>query len=186
METVNSTSTTSAEKFARAVRASKRARWDIDRDVIRGRTFDVAKKFLPDGLTLVRDLDFLRPEERRFLGQVEGRTYANIFGLVERFINAKVLELAKDYLFDDQTALEGLIRFSDEELKHQELFRRIEVLAGREMPAGYVFVPKPNDVAGVVLQKSTWAVLALTLDIELFTLLHYKETLEPDAEVDPL
>lgn len=188
MQTVNlvSSSSTANASFARAVSASKRARWDIDADVIRGRTLQPSHKFLPDGLSLVQDLDFLREDERRLLGQIQGRTYANMFGLVERFINAKVLEIAKDYFFGDQTALEGLIRFSDEELKHQELFRRIEVLAGREMPAGYAFVPTPNEVASVVLQKGTWAVLALTLHIELFTQQHYLESIQPDGEMDPL
>jgi hypothetical protein len=186
MHVVSSATKSSTEKFARAVSASKRARWDIDIDVIRGRTLDTSKKFLPDGLSLVQDVQFLREDERRFLGQIQGRTYANIFGLVERFINAKVLEIAKDYFFADQTALEGLIRFSDEELKHQELFRRIEALAGQEMPDGYVFVPTPNGVAGAVLQKSTWAVLALTLDIELFTQQHYLESIKPDENLAPL
>jgi hypothetical protein len=179
-------SPTSTEKFARAIRASKRARWDIDADVIRGRTFDTAKKFLPDGLSLVERLDFLSADEKRFLGQIQGRTYANVFGLVERFINAKVLELSADYLFSDQTALEGLIRFSDEEIKHQELFRRIERMTAETMPAGYTFSPDPNEVAKVVLQKSTWAVLALTLHIELFTQKHYLESIEPDADLSPL
>jgi hypothetical protein len=37
-----------------------------------------------------------------------------------------------------------------------------------------------------VLGKSTWAVLALTLDIELFTQLHYRESIDPDAELSEL
>ena len=40
------------ERYARAVDASKRVRWDIEKDVIRGRRFDTAQKFLPDGLSL--------------------------------------------------------------------------------------------------------------------------------------
>jgi len=36
--------------------------------------------------------------EKRFVSQIQGRTYANIFGLVERFINAKVLELSRDHV----------------------------------------------------------------------------------------
>ena len=59
--------------------------------------------------------------ERRFVSQIQGRTYANIFGLVERFINAKVLELSHEHWFGDQVALEALVRFSDEELKHEQL-----------------------------------------------------------------
>jgi hypothetical protein len=172
--------------YARAVRASKSVRWEIERDVIRGRQLEREHKYLPDGLSLVTKLGFLSADERRFVSQIQGRTYANMFGLVERFINAKVLELSRDYLFDDQVALEGLIRFSDEELKHQELFRQVEQLAGHDMPAGYRFVPEPNEVARVVLAKSTWAVLALTCHIELFSLAHYKQSIEPDAQLSPL
>ena len=36
---------------------------------------------------------------------------------------AKVLELSEDHWFGNQVALEALVRFSDEELKHQALFR---------------------------------------------------------------
>ena len=85
---------------------------------------------------LVDELPFLPTAERRFMSQVQGRTYANLFGLVERFINAKVLEVSRDHWFGDQSALEALVRFSDEELKHQELFRRVEALAAEGMPAG--------------------------------------------------
>ena len=173
-------------RYERCIAISKRVRWDIDKDVIRGRSFNPADKFLPDGLTQVRNFDFLTAEEKRFLSQVQGRTYANIFGLVERFINAKILELSRNYWLGDQIALEALVRFSEEELKHQELFRRIEAMASEVMPEGYTFMPKPNDVAQAVLASSTWAVLALTLDIELFTQLHYRESIEPDEELSPL
>jgi hypothetical protein len=37
-----------------------------------------------------------------------------------------------------------------------------------------------------VLSKSTWAVLALTLDIEMFTLLHYRESIDPDTQLSDL
>jgi hypothetical protein len=173
-------------RYARCIAVSKRVRWDIDEDVIRGRKFDRAEKFLPDGLSMVQELGFLTAEEKRFISQVQGRTYANMFGLVERYINAKVLELARNYEMTDQVALEALVRFSDEELKHQELFRRIEALAKQAMPEGYFFIPKPNDVAAAVLSKSTWAVLALTLHIELFTQAHYQQSVEPDETLSPL
>jgi len=174
------------ERYARAVDASKRVRWDIEKDVIRGRRFDTAQKFLPDGLSLAAEFTTLSPGERRFVSQIQGRTYANMFGLVERFITAKVLEISHDHWLGDQVALEALVRFSDEELKHQELFRRIETMVKDAMPEGYCFIPKPNDVAAAVLSKGTWAVLALTLHIELFTQLHYRQSVEPDDGLSPL
>ena len=174
------------DRYAKAVATSKRIRWDIDRDVIRGRSFDFSKKFLPDGLSKIDRLDFLTAGERRLLSQIQGRTYANMFGLVERFIAAKVLEMTADHRLGNQNALEALVRFSDEELKHQELFRRIERMSGANMPEGYTFLPEPNAVASAVLSKSTWAVLALTCHIELFVLAHYRESIGEDDDVSEL
>jgi hypothetical protein len=175
-----------SDRYARCVQTSKRVRWDIDEDIIRGRSFDTAHKFLPDGLSLADAFTTMSAAEKRFVSQIQGRTYANIFGLVERFINAKVLELSEDHWFGDQVALEALVRFSDEELKHQALFRRIDTMAGDVLPDGYRFDVDPNAVAHAVLGKSTWAVLALTLDIELFTQLHYRQSIDPDTELSEL
>jgi hypothetical protein len=173
-------------RYARCVEVSKRVCWEIDRDVIRGRTLDHSKKFLPDGLSKVGELEFLEGPERRLLSQIQGRTYANIFGLVERYITAKMLELSHEHWLGDQAALEALVRFTDEEIKHQELFRRMEEMTAPGMPAGYTFLPQPNDVAAAVLSKCTWAVLALTCHIELFTQVHYRESIEPDGELSAL
>jgi len=173
-------------RYAKCVEVSKRVHWEIDRDVIRGRTLDHSKKFLPDGLSKVGDLEFLDAAERRLLSQIQGRTYTNIFGLVERYITAKMLELSHEHWLGDQAALEALVRFTDEEIKHQELFRRMEAMTAPDMPAGYTFLPQPNDVATAVLSKCTWAVLALTCHIELFTQGHYRESIEPDGELSEL
>jgi hypothetical protein len=117
---------------------------------------------------------------------VQGRTYANMFGLVERFIGAKMLEVSRDHWLGDQAALEAIVRFTDEELKHQALFRRIEQLAGSDMPAGYRFDVSPNDVAAFVLGKCTWAVLALTCHIELFSQAHYRASIDAATDLSPL
>src|SRR4029077_5345306 len=91
-------------RYARCIQTSKRVRWDLEEDVIRGRRFDAAHKFLPDGLSLSDAFTTLSPDEKRLVSQIQGRTYANIFGLVERFINAKILELSRDYWLGDQVA----------------------------------------------------------------------------------
>jgi hypothetical protein len=178
--------TPDTSRYARIVKASKKSAWEIDRDVLCGRVFDFNHKFLPDGLSMVDQLMFLTEAERRALSQVQGRTYAYLFGLVERFIGAKVLDQTRDHYLGDQNALEALVRFGDEEIKHQELFRRVEALIARGMPGGYSTVAEPNAVASVVLSKSTWAVLALTCHIELFVQSHYEQSIDTDPSLSPL
>jgi hypothetical protein len=177
---------TGVNRYQRCIETSKRVRWDIESDVIRSRRFDPTHKFMPDGLTLAPIFTTLSDDEKRFVSQIQGRTYASVFGVAERFVNAKVLELSQDHWFGDQTALEALVRFSDEELKHQALFRRIETLIDEALPPGYEFVADANEVARAVLEKCTWAVLGLTLDIELFTQLHYRQSIEADEALSPL
>jgi hypothetical protein len=174
------------ERYAKCIEGSKRIRWDIDKDVIRGREFDFSKKFLPDGITQLDQLPFLTGDHVRFLSQIQGRTYCSMFGFVERFITAKILEISRDHWLGDQIALEALVRFCDEELKHQELFRRLELMTAEGMPEGYNFPHDPNQVAAAVLSKSTWAVMTLIYEIELFTQEHYKQSIEPDENLDPL
>ena len=175
-----------SSRYAKCIEVSKRIRWEVERDVIRGRKFDFTRKFLPDAISKLDRLEFLGTDERRLLSQIQGRTYANMFGLVERFISAKMIDVCRGHSLGDQTALEALVRFTDEEIKHQELFRRIERMTAEGMPAGYRFVPQPNDVASFVLGKSTWAVLALICHIELFVLAHYHQSIAPDTDSSEL
>lgn len=175
-----STTADPAPKYARCLDASRRVRWDIDRDVIRGRHFDFAKRFLPDSLSRAAELEQLLPQERCFLSQVQGRSYANMIALLERFIAAKGSELARSHALGDQVAFEALVRLTDEELRHQTLFRRVDEMLAAQMPAGYTFLAQPDRVAQVVLAKSDWAILALTLHIELFTQAHYRTCMDAD------
>ncbi|WP_416739368.1 hypothetical protein ACM1ZW_22305 [Pseudomonas sp. NFX71] len=175
-----------ADRYAQIVRSSKKAEWQIDRDLLQDRRFDFSRKFLPDGLSQIDRLTFLNADEARLLSQIQGRTYAFIFGLVERFISAKMLDQGRGHVFDDQLAIEALVRFSNDEIKHQELFRRVETMIGSQMPAGYRQVADPNDVARAVLASSTWSVLALTCHIELFVQTHYVKSIAPREELCPL
>ena len=173
-------------KYTRVIKASKAVHWEIEEDVIKGRSFDLSKKYLPDGLSLVSEMTTLSDDERRLVSQIQGRTYANVFGLVERFITAKLLEVGREHSLGDQNALEALVRFSDEEIKHQTLFRRISEMMTAAMPDGYRFDVDPDMVARAVLSRSTWAVLMLTLHIELFVQNHYRQSIEPDGNLSEL
>jgi hypothetical protein len=173
-------------RYAQIVRLSKKSEWQIDRDVMQDRQFDFSRKFLPDGLSRVDTLAFLPARDARLLSQIQGRTYAYIFGLVERFISAKMLDQGRAHALDDQHALEALVRFTNDEIKHQELFRRMEEMISEQMPPGYRQTANPSDVAKAVLAASTWSVLALTCHIELFVQSHYVESIYQIAELCPL
>ena len=62
-----------AQRYAKTIEVSKRIRWDIDRDVIRGREFDLSHRFMPDGLSLVDELPFLVVAEPVVLGRAQCR-----------------------------------------------------------------------------------------------------------------
>jgi hypothetical protein len=97
-----------------------------------------------------------------------------------------MLDQGRAHVFDDQLALEALVRFSNDEIKHQELFRRMETMIAAQLPAGYRQVADPNDVARAVLAASTWSVLALTCHIELFVQTHYSQSIAPREDLCPL
>ena len=173
-------------RYAQVVRISKKSEWQIDRDLLKDRQFDFSRNFLPAGLSRVDTIPFLDASDQRLLSQIQGRTYAYLFGLVERFISAKMLDQSRAHALDDQHAVEALVRFTNDELKHQELFRRVEQMIAAQMPPGYRQVADPSDVARAVLAASTWSVLALTCHIELFVQSHYVESIVSDANLCPL
>ena len=146
-------------------------------------TLDFSRKFLPDGLSLVDRLDFLPPHDARLLSQIQGRTYAYLFGLVERFISAKMLDQTRAHILGDQHALEGLVRFSGEELKHQELFRRLEQMIGAQLPAGYTWPRIRTKSRASCSARARGPCSALTCHIELFVQAHYEQSIEPRAEI---
>ena len=168
-------------RYAKVIEVSKRVRWEIERDVIRGRDFAFDQNFLPAGLSLVDELDV--PDgaaEAALLSQVQGRTYANMFGLVERFIGAKMLEVSREHALGDQAAFEALVRFTDEELKHQALFRRIERDARRATcrPATASPPSRTRSPARCSSQVAPGRCSALTCHIELFIQAHYRASID--------
>ena len=166
--------------------ASRACPWEVERDVIRGRTFDRAGKFMPDGLSHAARLDFLVRDERMLFSQIQGRTYANTFKLLERAIGANTLELSRSQVLGDQERLDALVSATQDEVKHQALFGRIDQMMAGAMPQGYRCVARANEFAWIVLGRSRWAVLALTHMIELVTQAHYHESIAPDPTLSAL
>lgn len=76
--------------------------------------------FLPGGLSLADELDFLDDEDRRLLSQVQGRTYARMFSLLERFITAKMMGLGHAQCpGQPRSRWRRWCAMTDDELRHQ-------------------------------------------------------------------
>ena len=164
---------------------SKKVSWKED-DVLGGRTFDFSKRFLPNKLTGVDEIECLNDDEKRQLNQIMGNAYCHIFAYVEEFIIPAITEEAMDDAYGDEVRLRALLRFAEEELKHQELFRRSIGLVNQGLGAECGLIPDREGVAKVVGSKSKLAVLLLTTVIEWFTQLHYIELVRDDSDLDGL
>lgn len=71
------------QDYAKFIEISKRVRWNIDKDLLKGRDSDFSKKFLPDGISKVDQLDSLNDDQKRLLSQIQSETYANM-GSIEK------------------------------------------------------------------------------------------------------
>ena len=164
---------------------SKKVAW-IEDDVLRGRKFDLSKRFLPDSLSGVDGIACLTEDEKRMLNQIMGNAYCHIFAFVEEFIVPAVTD---EWVYDPyghEVRQRVLVRFSEDELKHQELFRRSMALFNEQFGVAPRLIPDREAVAAFVRGKSKLAVLILIDIIEWFVQAHYTEHIRDKAELDGL
>ena len=159
--------------------------WTVE-DCFQGRDFDFAKPFLPERIAGVNSIGCLSDDEKRMLNQIRGNSYCHVFAFVEEYIVPMVVDRARADVYGDETRLWSLLRFAEEEVKHQEMLRRAcqQFEAGFGVPCG--LVPGREEVAEAVLSTSPLAALLLTSMIEWFTQLHYVEHVREDADLDEL
>jgi hypothetical protein len=134
----------------------------------------------------VNGIGCLSDDERRMLNQIRGNSYCHVFAFVEEYIVPMVVDRARADVYGDETRLWSLLRFAEEEVKHQEMLRRAcqQFEAGFGVPCS--LVPGREEVAAAVLSTSPLAALLLTSMIEWFTQLHYVEHVREDADLDEL
>jgi hypothetical protein len=164
---------------------SKKVAWRED-EVLGDRTFDFSKRFLPNKLTGVDEIQVLNAEEKTKLNQIMGNAYCHIFAYVEEFIIPAVMDEATEDMHGDEVKLRSLVRFAEDELKHQEMFRRSIAMFAEGMGFEMNLIPDREAVAAVVRSKSKLAVLVLTSIIEWFVQLHYTEHVLGEGDLDPL
>ena len=164
---------------------SKKVSW-VEDDVLADKNFDFSKRFLPNRLTGVDEIGCLNDNEKLQLNQIMGNGYCHIFAFVEEFIIPAVTEEAMKDVYGDEVRARSLLRFAEEELKHQELFRRSVDLFGQGFGSECGLIPGREEVAKIVRSKSKLTVMILTAIIEWFTQLHYIEHVRDDSDLDGL
>jgi hypothetical protein len=171
--------------YADCLKSSIKSAWSIE-DCFQGRNLDFSKRFLPNRVAGVNDIGCLNEDEKRTLNQIRGNSYCHIFAFVEEFIIPMVLDHAREDVYGDEIRLRYLLRFAEEETKHQDMLKRAmdQIEAGLGMSCGVI--KGREEVAEVVLGKSRLAALLLTSLIEWFTQLHYLEHVRDDEELDEL
>jgi hypothetical protein len=171
--------------YATCLEGSLKNAWTVE-DCYQGRGFDFDKSFLPERIAGVRAITCLNEDEKRKLNQIRGNTYCHIFAFVEEYIVPMVMANANRDVYGDETRLWSLLRFAEEEVKHQEMLRRAceQFEKGFGVPCS--LIPGREAVAEVVLGKSPLAALLLTSLIEWFTQLHYVEHVRDSEYLDAL
>ena len=182
---VTITKVTHTYSYQDALDNSKKVAWKED-DVLAGRSFDLSKHFLPNSLSGVDEIESLNADEKRKLNQIMGNAYCHLFAFVEEFIVPAVMEEALDNPYGDEVRQRSLVRFTEDELKHQELFRRSIELFNEQFGTTPQLIPGREAVAAVVRSKSKLAVMVLIDIIEWFVQVHYTEHVLNKTDLDGL
>jgi len=171
--------------YPEILKNSLKVAW-TEREVLEGRDFDYSRRFLPERFTGTDGIRCLDDGEKLKLNQIMGNAYCHIFGFVEEYIIPQALEAAQRDVFGDETRLRTLLRFAEDESKHQELFRRSTALFERGFGVEVGLIPAREEVAKAILGKSRLCSYLLTSMIEWFTQTHYVEHVRDRGELDPL
>ena len=171
--------------YADVLKNSLKAAW-TERDVLDGKNFDFARRFLPQRVSGVDDIRCLDERAKLRLNQIMGNAYLHIFAYVEEYIIPQALEAAQRDIYGEETRLRMLLRFAEDESKHQSLFRSSMALFEKGFGSLCGLIPAREEVAKVVLSKSRLCSYLLTSMIEWYTQTHYLEHMRDKAELDGL
>src|SRR4051812_42451192 len=110
--------------YEKIISASERVSWTIDDIIAQDQKLDFSKRFLPETLVRAEESNFLTAEEKLKLNQIRGNAYAHLFQFVEEYIVATCVQHVDAEVFGNETNLRAMLRFAEEEVKHQLLFKR--------------------------------------------------------------
>jgi len=168
-----------------ALAAAEVIRWRIE-DIIGGeKRLDFSKRFMPENLARVEQLDFLNDEERLILNQIRGNAYLCIFGLVEEFILPFVIDHARSQVHGDDYPMRAFLQFAGEEAKHIQLFKRFKCEFEKGFGTQCNVIGPARAIADAILAHGPLGVALTTLHIEWMVQKHYVDSIKDDQELDP-
>ena len=170
------------------IHSSEKVAWTIESVLGPDAKFDLGRPLLPDSLANVAKISCLNDAERLTLNHIRGHAYLYLFSFVEEYIIATAVRHSTAEVFGDHTALRALLRSAEEEVKHQEMFRRACRLFKQGFGHDCDVLENPQAVAEVILSHKPMAVLLITLHLEIMTQYHFVESFRRGAadELDPL
>jgi hypothetical protein len=170
------------------IHSSEQVAWSIESVLGADARFDLKRPLLPDSLANVARISCLNDAERLTLNHIRGHAYLYLFSFVEEYIIATAVRHSSAEVFGDHTALRALLRFAEEEVKHQEMFRRACRVFKQAFGHECDVLANPEAVAEVILSHQPMAVLLITLHLEIMTQQHFVESFRRGTadELDPL
>jgi hypothetical protein len=81
--------------YASCIANSEKVAWKLDEVMPVGTQLDFSRPFLPEQLVMLKSVTCLSDEEKKKLNQIVGNAYLNLFGFVEEYILATIVQHAK-------------------------------------------------------------------------------------------
>ena len=178
--------TSTSTRYQKALDASLRVSWRIEDVLPDGAHFYLDRSFLPESLAQVERVPFLDPAERRWLNQIRGHSYLQLFGLVEEFILPFVGDYARSRFGSEDYEVRALLQFTGEEAKHIHLFKLFAERFAQDFGRSCPTIGPANEIRDVVLAHHPLGVALYILQIEWLTQRHYVDSVQDDRALDPL
>src|SRR5262245_58110875 len=172
---------------ASIVAISERVAWTVD-EIFGERRFDASRPMVPASWLGIQSLRFLDDGQRLTLNHCRAFSYVHLLGNFEEFAPLHLTDVVRQNPYVDRAQLRALLRFGEEEAKHQQLFRRAETVLERS--CGHPFARYFDDEK-VRVTALTNAILAhpilprflMVLALEWGTQRHYVESIQ-DRRMD--
>ena len=172
--------------YGRVVENSERVAWRLNEVFPPGVALDFSKPFMPTAMFMAHSLEFLSEHERLKLNQILGNSYRYLFYFVEAYIIDMAMRHAEAELYGNDDNLRAMLRFAEEEVKHQQMFLRFGEMFERGFGTACDVVPDPQAVAQVILSKTPMAVTLVTLHLEIITQAHFVDCMRDRGDIEPL